>query len=166
MGEGGAATRLEQFANTAIMGKRRQNAMKDFLVRLGGALVRRASGLMKMRVIFQPITATLLAIRAGVHDARAGPPLYFWSIFTHRAHRRVILRDGWKNVGKVFLSAVVIDCIYQVIVFRWLYPAQALIVAVVLVILPYLIVRGVLNRIARRWHRGAATPDRDAREEC
>ena len=97
---------------------------------------------MKLSLILQPIAATLVAIRAGVHDARAGRPLYFWSIFTHRAHRRDIVRDGWKDVGKVFIIAVVIDCIYQVIVFRWLYPAQALIVAVILAILPYLIVRG------------------------
>jgi hypothetical protein len=80
-----------------------------------------------------------VAILAGVHDARAGRTLYFWSIFTHRERRRDIVRDGWKDVGKVFIIAVVIDCIYQVIVFRWLYPAQALIVAVILAILPYLI---------------------------
>lgn len=138
--------------------------MEDFLARLWDEFVGRASGPMKMRLILQPIMATLLAIRAGVHDARAGRPLYFWSIFTHRVHRRDILRDGWKDMGKVFIIAVVIDGIYQVIVFRWLYPAQALIVAVILAILPYLIVRGVLNRIARHWHRGAATPDRSARE--
>jgi hypothetical protein len=138
--------------------------MEDFLARLWDEYVGRASGPMKVRLILQPIAATLVAILAGVHDARAGRTLYFWSIFTHRERRRDIVRDGWKDVGKVFIIAVVIDCIYQVIVFRWLYPAQALIVAVILAILPYLIVRGLLNRIARRWHRGAATPDRSARE--
>ena len=138
--------------------------MEDFLAHLWDAVAGRVSGPMKMSLILQPTVATLLAIRAGVHDARAGRPLYFWSIFTHRAHRRDILRDGWKDVGRVFIIAFVIDCIYLVIVFRWLYPAQALIVAVILAILPYLIVRGVVNRIARHWHRGAATPDRSARE--
>jgi hypothetical protein len=119
---------------------------------------------MKMRLILQPMMAILRAIRAGRHDARAGRPLSFWSRFTQRAHRRAILRDGWKNMGKVFLIAVVIDCIYQVIVFRWLYPAPALSVAVMLTIFPYLIGRGVLNRIARRRHRGTATLDRNDRD--
>src|SRR5262245_18380233 len=74
---------------------------------------------MKIRLILRPITAILLAIRAGVHDARASRPLYFWLICTDRVHRRDILRDGWKAVGRVFVIAVVIDFIYQVIVFQW-----------------------------------------------
>jgi len=74
---------------------------------------------MKIRLILQPIAAILLAIRAGVHDTRASRPLYFWLICTDRVHLRDILRDGWKDVGRVFVIAVVIDFIYQVIVFQW-----------------------------------------------
>jgi hypothetical protein len=38
--------------------------------------------------------------------------------------------------------------ICQLIVFRWLYPREALLVATVLAILPCLVVRGPVNRIA------------------
>jgi hypothetical protein len=38
--------------------------------------------------------------------------------------------------------------ICQVIVFRWLNPSEALLVATVLAILPYLVVHGPVNRIA------------------
>ena len=53
-------------------------------------------------------------------------------------------------MGKLFLAAVVLDVIYQVVVLRWFYPVQALVVAVVLAVVPYLLVRGLANRIGRR----------------
>ena len=109
---------------------------------------------MTFRLIIQPIVAAIIAIQAGLKDAREGRPLYFWSIFTDRDRRREILREGWKDVAKVFVAAVIIDGIYQAIELRWFYPGEALIVAVILAILPYLILRGVTNRIARRWRRG------------
>jgi hypothetical protein len=93
--------------------------------------------------------AVFLAIRAGIKDAREDSPIYFWAFFTHPAQRRQLLRDGWKSVGRVFILAIVIDAVYQIIVFRWLYPGEALVVAFVLAIVPYLLVRGPVNRIAR-----------------
>ena len=47
-----------------------------------------------------------------------------------------------------FIIAVIIDCIYQVLVFRWFYPSQDLFVVVILALLPYVVFLGVLNRIA------------------
>jgi hypothetical protein len=44
--------------------------------------------------------------------------------------------------------ALALDAIYQVIEFKWIYPGQALIVACVLAILPYVIIRGLVTRIA------------------
>ncbi len=41
-----------------------------------------------------------------------------------------------------------LDAICQFIVFCWLYPSEALLVATVLAVLPYLVVRGPVNRIA------------------
>jgi len=43
------------------------------------------------------------------------------------------------------------DIIYQLIVQRWIYPGETVVIAVVLAILPYLLIRGPVNRIARRW---------------
>ena len=45
-------------------------------------------------------------------------------------------------------SPVALDAICQFIVFCWLYPSEALLVATVLAVLPYLVVRGPVNRIA------------------
>jgi len=61
-----------------------------------------------------------------------------------------MVQDGWKSVGRVFILAIVIDVIYQLIVFRWVYPVEALLVAAILAFIPYLLIRGPVNRIARR----------------
>jgi hypothetical protein len=40
--------------------------------------------------------------------------------------------------------------VYQVFVLRWIYPGQTLVVATTLAIIPYLLIRGPVTRIARR----------------
>jgi hypothetical protein len=97
--------------------------------------------------------AAFFAIRAGLKDARTGRPAYFWTILTRPDERRALLHDGWKDVMKVFLLALVLDLVYQVIVFRWLYPLEMLIVAVLLACFPYLLIRGPANRIAAALRR-------------
>ncbi|SDA92725.1 hypothetical protein [Mesorhizobium qingshengii] len=124
--------------------------MYDTWVRIADNLVERVSGPMSLRLILQPTIATILAIRAGLKDAREGNPPYFWSVLTNPAHRAVMLRDGWKSIGKVFIAALVLDVAYQLIVERFVYPGEAIIVAIVLAILPYLILRGLVTRLARR----------------
>jgi hypothetical protein len=49
--------------------------------------------------------------------------------------------------------AIVMDIIYQLIVRRWIYPGETLIVAVVLAVFPYLLLRGPINRLIRRLRR-------------
>ena len=60
-----------------------------------------------------------------------------------------MLRDGWKSVGKVFVLALVLDAVYQVMVLRFVYPGEALVVALLLAIVPYLVLRGLVTRLAR-----------------
>ena len=58
-----------------------------------------------------------------------------------------------KDIGRVFIVAIVLDTVYQLIVFHWVYPGQVLTVAVVCAIVPYVLVRGPITRIARLLHR-------------
>ena len=83
-------------------------------------------------------------------DAREGRPVFFWTVVRNPAERLYLLRQGWKDVGTLFIVAVVLDVIYQVIVLRGVYAGQLLIVAVTLALVPYLVVRGLTNRIAAR----------------
>ena len=128
----------------------RLRTMDEFLTRHWEMLIGRTTGPLTLRLIFQPTMATILAIRAGLKDAREGQSLYFWAFFLHPTQRPLLWRQGWKDVGKVFTIAVVLDIIYEIIVYRWVYPLQAVIVGIVLAIVPYLIFRGLTNRIARR----------------
>ena len=62
-----------------------------------------------------------------------------------------LIREGWHAVMKIFILAVLMDLIYQYLVLGWLYPVAALFVAFMLAFVPYLMIRGTVNRIARRW---------------
>ena len=115
----------------------------------------RIHGPLTLRLIFQPAVATVLAVRAGLKDAREGRTPYFWAVLSDPAHRSDLLRHGWKDVGKVFVLALVLDVIYQLLVLRWVYPAEALMIATALAIAPYLLIRGPVTRIARRGGPGA-----------
>lgn len=113
-------------------------------------LVDRVTGPMKFRLLLQPLMAVIFAVMSGLKDAKAGKPPYFWALLTDPSHRREMIRDGWKSVGKVFVLALILDVVYQVIVLHFVYPGEAIVVALVLAIVPYLIVRGLVTRIARK----------------
>jgi len=123
-------------------------AIDHTLTRVAENLVARVTGPMKFRLLLQPAMATFFAIRDGLRDARECKPPYFWGLFTDKGERDSMLKDGWKSVGKVFILAVVLDVVYQLIEHRWtVYPGEAVLVAIILAIVPYLVIRGPVNRI-------------------
>ena len=124
--------------------------MDDIWMRFLEDLNDRVTGPMHFRLLLQPAMAAFFAIRSGLNDARTGKPPYFWSLLTDPSQRSDMLKDGWKSVGKVFLIALLLDVIYQIIVLKFVYPGEAIYVAFVLAILPYLILRGLVTRIARK----------------
>ena len=123
--------------------------MDEIWIRVIENLQDRVTGPMKFRLLLQPVMAVVFAVLSGLKDARTGKPPYFWALITDPSHRREMVRDGWKSVGKVFVLALVLDVVYQVIVQRFVYPGEAIVVALALAIVPYLIVRGLVTRIAR-----------------
>ena len=123
--------------------------MEERFVQFCEHLISRVSGPLHFRLLLQPLMATIFAIRAGLKDAREGKPAYFWAIFSGPVQRKELLKEGWKAVGTVFVIAIIIDAIYQVIALGGFYPLEAFIVAAILALLPYLLFRGLVNRIAR-----------------
>jgi hypothetical protein len=130
--------------------------MDEMLNRLWENLGGRIGGPMSLRLLLQPTIAAILAIRSGLADARAGKPAFLWTVLTDAEGRRELLRSGWKSVAKVFTLAIVLDVVYQLIVNRWVYPLESVIVAFLLACVPYLLVRGPVNRIASGWRRRRA----------
>jgi len=124
--------------------------MHDMWMRIGENLADRVTGPMKFRLVLQPLMASIFAILSGLRDAKAGQPPYFWSLMTDPLHRIDRLKDGWQSVGKVFIFAIVLDVVYQLIELHFVYPGEAIIVAFILAIVPYLILRGIVTRLAGR----------------
>lgn len=125
--------------------------MAGFIGLIADNLQERISGPMSVRLYIQPAMAAFFAIRSGLKDAREGKPPYFWSLFSDADHRRELIRDGWKSIGKVFVLAVILDAVYQFVVERFIYPIEALVIAFIVAIIPYLVLRGLVTRIVRRF---------------
>jgi hypothetical protein len=126
--------------------------VEDILSRFVGDLIGRLSGPLTLRLFLQPAVATFFAVRDGLRDAREGRPPHFWRMVTGPPDaRRRRAKETWTAVLKVFVMAVLLDCVYQVLVFRWVYPVEAMFTATILAILPYVLMRGVFNRLARTW---------------
>jgi hypothetical protein len=110
----------------------------------------RFSGPMNFRLLLQPLVATVLAVRAGLKDARENRPPYFSTLISDRSQRRGLLLEGWKSVAKVFVMAVIIDLVYQYLVDGSIRVLEALGIAAILAIVPYVLFRGPVNRLASR----------------
>jgi hypothetical protein len=127
----------------------RGDLMDHMWERVGSDLLARVSGPMKFRLVLQPCMAAFFAIRSGLADAKAGKPPWFWELVSNPPQRSDMLKEAWKRIGKVFILAVVLDVVYQFIVLRFVYPGEAVFVAFMLAILPYVILRGPSMRIGR-----------------
>jgi hypothetical protein len=128
--------------------------MDDKLSRIWTDLVGRLTGPLTLRLFLQPVMSSLFAVRDGWKDAKARRSPYLGAIFSHPDERRPLITDGLKAIGKIFVFAVILDAIYQLIVFRRIYPVETLDVGILLAIVPYALLRGPINRVARWWMAG------------
>jgi len=95
--------------------------------------------------------AFYLAFRDGKKDATEGKSPYFWSLFHDREHRRERLLHGWRSIGKVFIAAFVLDVVFQFVVFHGIrLRGGAITAGIILALLPYILLRGPVNRLFRR----------------
>jgi hypothetical protein len=130
----------------------------DMIVRGWKNFLARPTGSLNLRFILQPTIATIIAARAGLKDARQGRPAYLWAALTNRDYRWQLLHGGWKDMRTPFLVAATLDAIYQLIIHRFIYPLELLFTATLLALVPYFVLRGPINRIARRFIGAKAEP--------
>jgi hypothetical protein len=122
--------------------------MDDLFARAIHNLFSRLDGPMEIRLIIQPIMAAIFAVRDGLEDFRQGRAPYGWSLLAEPQHRQHRLRDGWRSIRKVFFAALAIDVVYQIVQLKWVYLGEALIIAQIVALVPYVLIRGLVNRIA------------------
>lgn len=132
--------------------------MEEWLTRFLQDFSGRLTGPLHFRFLLQPVMASILAIRAGMQDARESKPPYFWAIFTGAGNWKQLVREGWHAIAKVFVIAAIMDVIYQLIALRQVYVLDIAITAVLLAIVPYLLFRGPVNRMAQAWKRHSIPP--------
>lgn len=123
--------------------------MDDPFTQAWKEIAERPDGPMAFRFYFQPIMAAIMAFKDGRRDAKHGNLPYFWALFTHPELRGDLIRSGWKSVGKIFILAVVLDLAYSVTVLKGIRPLQTILIALVLAVVPYVLLRGPFNRLFR-----------------
>src|SRR5215471_4245013 len=112
-------------------------------------LIERPDGPMRFRFVLQPLMATIVATLDGLKDARSGRSPYLATVLANPQERIGRLREGLNATARIIALGLVMDVIYQAVVFKTFYPDQALVVALVLAFVPYVIIRGVTRRILR-----------------
>jgi hypothetical protein len=110
-----------------------------------------------LRLILQPLTAILLGIRDGHLDAKSGLlPLH--SRLFSAGHGSRALRAGLTAIVIPLSLSVVTDGVVQYLVHDFVHPVAALVVGILLVGIPYAVIRGSTNELLRR-----VRPDRYGR---
>jgi hypothetical protein len=121
-------------------------------------LVERPDAIMRFRFILQPVMAIIAAWRDGLEDAKLGRSPYIWTLLNSPSERFGRLAEGVVSTARVLLLGLVMDTVYQLIVLKTFYPAEAVVVAIALAFVPYLLLRGPISRIVS-WGRGGRRTD-------
>jgi hypothetical protein len=112
-------------------------------------LVERPDGPMRFRFILQPSMATIAAVRDGVMDARTGRSPYIVALLRSPSERIGLLNEGLNATARILVLGLVMDVVYQLVALKMFYPAEALVVALLLAFVPYLVVRGLVVLVLR-----------------
>jgi len=118
-------------------------------------LVERPEGPLSFRFILQPVMAAVAAIFDGLRDARTIRSPFFRALLFEPGQRMARVVEALNAIARIILLGLVMDFIYQVIALKRFYPAEAVIVALLLAVVPYVVLRGLVTRAARRWWHGA-----------
>jgi hypothetical protein len=119
--------------------------------RLWQNLVDRPGGPMLFRFFLQPTMATIAGVLSGLKDARLGRVPFMQAVLTRPSERAGRLDEALVDTSRIMLLGLVMDTIYQYIEFDTFHPGEAVVITLLLAFLPYLLLRGLVARVARRW---------------
>ena len=112
-------------------------------------LPQRFTGPGRFRFILQPLFAILLGVRGGLADAKAGNPPYLYGLLFAAGRRREILRSGAAAIRTLVAMGIVLEVVFQLVIYRPVHPGVALLVGPILICAPYAMSRAVTTRLAR-----------------
>jgi hypothetical protein len=122
-------------------------------------LVARPEGPLSFRFFLQPLMAAIAALHDGLRDARSVRSPFVRAVLWQPENRVERLIEALNALDRIILLGLVMDAIYQMMALHRFYPTEAVIVALLLAVVPYVVLRGFITRGARRWwHGGPAMP--------
>ncbi|MFZ3149561.1 MAG: hypothetical protein WA137_11025 [Methanothrix sp.] len=110
-------------------------------------IMARVAGPMGLRFVFQPLVGLLLGIRDGMVDAKAGEPPFIFDLIANRENRTAKLASIFKSLSKTIIIALVLDAIVQYLIFDQVRVTSAIIIALIMLVIPYSLARAITNRI-------------------
>lgn len=123
--------------------------MSDLIPSLAAYVAERFEGPLHARLIVQPFVAVMLALIDGLSDADRRRPPYLWSLRGRSGQdRRSLIGSAPTSLGKVFALALILDVTHQFIALRLIDLGDALLIAAVLAVAPYALIRGLVTRLA------------------
>ena len=108
---------------------------------------------MRFGFVLQPLLAAAFALRDGMRDARLDHPPYLKTLIAAPAERWHLIGEAWRAIGRAVVLGVVMDVAYQVIVFKHFYPFELFDMVLLLVVAPYVLLRGPVAGVVRWRHR-------------
>ena len=112
-------------------------------------LPRRFSGPGRFRFLLQPALAIFLGARGGMADARAGNPPYVFGLLFAAGRRKELLRSGAAAISTLLAMGIILDAVFQLVLYRAVHPGAALVIGPVLISVPYSVSRALTTRLAR-----------------
>jgi hypothetical protein len=110
-------------------------------------IIARIGGPMSLRFVFQPLVGLLLGVRDGMMDAKAGEPPFIFGLIIDKENRKAKLASLFKSLSKTIIIAIVLDMIAQYIIFNQIRVSGAIIIAIIILVVPYSVARAITNRV-------------------
>ncbi len=117
-------------------------------------LPQRFTGPGRLRFILQPMFAIVLGIRGGLADVKAGNPDYLFGLLFGGRRRRELLRSGLAAIRNLVAMAIIMDIVFQLILYRSVHPGAAVVIGPILICSPYALSRALTTRLSG-WRRAA-----------
>jgi len=111
-------------------------------------LPQRFTGSGRFRFILQPMVAIVLGIRGGLADAKGGNPPYLFRLFFGAGSRNELLRSGAAAIGTLLGVGIIMDIVFQLVLYHSVHPGAALLVGPLFICFPYVLSRALTTRLA------------------
>jgi hypothetical protein len=113
-------------------------------------LPRRFTGPGRFRFAMQPLLAILLGVRGGLADAKAGNPPYLFGLVFAAGRRGELLGSGLAAIRNLLAMGIVLDVVFQLVLYHSVHPGAALVIGPILICAPYALSRALTTRLYSR----------------